>query len=164
MVRVVVMTLLSAACTGITAVPGPSGGGGGGTTSSASALESEIHSLINQRRASRGLPALQWDPRIAEVAREHSEAMAAGRRGFGHDGFDARAATIGREMTVRSMAENVAYDSRDGSQLASQVVQGWISSAGHRQNLEGAFTRAGVGVARRADGTRYFTQIFVNGG
>ena len=137
---------------------------GGGAAPAANTLATQIHDLVNDRREDRGLPPLQWDPRIAEAARQHSEAMASGRRPFGHDGFDARASALGSVMTMRSMAENVAYDSREGSRLASQVVDGWISSAGHRQNIEGSFTRTGVGVARGGDGTRYFTQIFVDGG
>jgi uncharacterized protein YkwD len=136
---------------------------GGGDAPAASALESQIHGLVNDRRADRALPPLQWDPRIAEAARQHSQAMASGRRPFGHDGFDARASALGSVMTMRSMAENVAYDSRDGSRLASQVVDGWILSSGHRQNIDGTFTRTGIGVARGGDGTRYFTQIFVDG-
>jgi uncharacterized protein YkwD len=90
--------------------------------------------------------------------------MASGNRPFGHDGFEERARAVGALMTVRSMAENVAYDSRDGSRLASQVVEGWIASAGHRENIEGAYTHTGIGVARGRDGVRYFTQIFVQGG
>lgn len=135
-----------------------------GTTPAANTLESQIHDRVNAHRGSRGLAPLEWDPRIAAVAREHSEAMASGRRPFGHDGFEARASVLGTTMTIRSMAENVAYDGRDGARLASQVVDGWIASAGHRQNIEGSFTRTGVGVARGADGTRYFTQVFVDGG
>ena len=161
--------LAAAACNGVTTLPSPRAPlpaepGGGGGTPAASALEAEIHALVNRRRADRRLPPLQWDDRIAAEARAHSQAMASGGRPFGHDGFETRAARLGELMTVRSMAENVAYDSREGTQLGEQVVQGWIASAGHRQNIDGSFTRTGIGVARRADGTRYFTQIFINDG
>ena len=44
---------------------------------------------------------------------------------------------------------------------ARLVVEGWIASAGHRQNIEGDFTLTGIGAAAGRDGTRYFTQIFV---
>lgn len=126
-------------------------------------LELQVHDLVNDRRNSRGLRPLQWDVRIADAAREHSRAMAARRRDFGHEDFDSRATAIQRLMTVRSIAENVAYDSRTGDQLASHVVAGWMASSGHRQNIEGGFTRTGIGVARGTDGVRYFTQIFVDG-
>lgn len=158
---------LGAACTSVSTFPVGRpplpAGSGGGAAPAASTLERQIHDLVNDRRGDRGLSPLQWDPRIADAARQHSEAMASGRRPFGHDGFDARASALGSVMTMRSMAENVAYDSREGGRLASQVVDGWISSAGHRQNIEGSFTRTGIGVARSSDGTRYFTQIFVDG-
>ena len=41
------------------------------------ALEKEIHQLINAERVTRGLAALDWDDRIAKIARDHSEDMAA---------------------------------------------------------------------------------------
>lgn len=120
-----------------------------------------MHELVNQRRDSRGLPSLRWDDRVAAIAREHSQAMASGRRPFSHDGFDARADRIGGFLDARSMAENVAYDSRTGQDLGRQVVAGWIASPGHRQNIEGDFTVTGIGAAEGRDGVSYFTQIFV---
>lgn len=119
-----------------------------------------MHDLVNRRRSQQGAAPLTWDPRVAEIAREHSRAMARGRA-FGHDGFDARAAAIERILPVRSLAENVAYDSRTDPNLAALVVDGWIASAGHRQNIEGDFDLAGIGAAEGRDGVRYFTQIFV---
>lgn len=158
------LVLLLAACSNglapSAAEPPPAGGEPSAPAPAPSALERQIHDLVNQRRATQSLPALQWDDRIAAVAREHSEAMASAGR-LSHDGFDQRAARIGTLITLRSMAENVAYDSRSGPDLARQVVAGWIASAGHRQNIEGEFTVTGVGTARAANGMHYFTQIFV---
>lgn len=125
------------------------------------ALETRIHELVNAHRSSRGLPPLIYDPRIAASARDHSRAMSGRRRDFGHDGFDERAAAIGRFLPIRALAENVAYDGRTGTRLAEQVVAGWIASSGHRENIEGTFTHTGVGVARGSNGIRYFTQIFL---
>ena len=163
--RAGVLLLLSACTNGVTLPatrePVPAGGVPSAPAPAGSALERQIHDLVNERRAARGLPALQWDDRVAAVAREHSEAMASRRRPFSHDGFDARAERIGEFLQLRSIAENVAYDSRSGSQLARQVVEGWIASAGHRQNIEGTYTVTGIGAARATDGTSYFTQIFV---
>lgn len=121
-------------------------------------VEAEVHERINRHRASRGLSPLAHDERVAEIARRHSRAMAEGRTPFGHDGFDSRAAELGRLFPVRRMAENVAYDSRP--EVAERVVQGWIRSSGHRVNLEGPFDATGVGAARAPDGTWFFTQIF----
>lgn len=155
--------LLAGGCVVATAVPSnrdplPPGSA---PTPTESALESDIHQLVNRHRAARRLPPLEWDPRIAAAAREHSRAMAEGRRAFGHDGFEERAEAVRRFMAIRSLAENVAYDSRTGPELATHVVDGWIASTGHRQNIEGGSTHTGIGVARNAEGVRYFTQIFV---
>lgn len=129
-------------------------------TPDASSLEREIHGLVNRHRSGRGLPPLAYDPDIAGLAREHSRAMAARRVPFGHAGFDQRAAAVRALTPVRSLAENVAYDSRTGAALADLVVRGWIGSRGHRENIQGDFDVSGVGVAEGPDGVRYFTQIF----
>ncbi len=54
------------------------------------ALEQSAHEQVNQYRASLNLPPLKLDPRISEVAREHSKAMASDRATFSHDGFEQR--------------------------------------------------------------------------
>lgn len=131
-------------------------------TPSDAELERQIHSLVNRHRAAQGLPPLASDDRVAEMARRHSQSMAAGRRRFGHDRFDERSGEIARFLPVRAVAENVAFDGRSGGQLADLVVQGWVASAGHRRNIEGTFQVSGIGVARAPDGLRYFTQIFVS--
>jgi len=157
------LTLGLAGCT-MAEVPSP---GARGTSASGSAsrpvaqVESEIHALVNRHRARAGLAPLAYDERIAEIAREHSRAMASRRRSFGHADFDDRNRAISRVIPLRGMAENVAYDSRTGAQLVPSLVTGWINSPGHRRNIRGAYDLTGVGVARSADGVSYATQIFV---
>ena len=133
----------------------------GGAAVPTATLEREMHQLVNQHRARRGLPALQYDERVAEQAREHSAAMAARARAFGHEGFDQRGAAIARVLPYHGLAENVAYDGRGGANLASLVVEGWLGSAAHRGNIEGAYDLTGIGVARDREGVVYATQIFV---
>ncbi len=135
---------------------------GGGATPAASTLEHEIHARVNEYRAGRGLPPLAFDDRVSEVARSHSAAMAAGRRPFSHEGFEQRTQAILAEIPgARAFAENVAYDSRTGPRLAELVVQGWIQSAEHRENIEGSYQITGIGVGVAPNGWRYFTEIFV---
>ena len=132
------------------------------TTPGTATLEQEVHAQVNWYRASQGLPPLAFDERIAEVARSHSSAMASGKRPFSHEGFEDRAKAIAAFIHApRGFAENVAYDSRSDARLAELVVQGWIRSAEHRENLEGNYDRTGVGVAVAPNGWRYFTQIYV---
>ena len=159
-------TLLLAGCSGgltlpTSRTPLPADPAPSAPAPAASTLERQMHELVNQRRAARRLAPLRWDDRVAAIAREHSQAMASGRRPFSHDGFEQRAGRIEALLPVSSLAENVAYDSRSGPDLGRQVVEGWIASSGHRANIEGSFTVTGIGAAQARDGVRYFTQIFV---
>ena len=69
---------------------------------SSAALEQDVVELVNRHRRARGLAPLALDARVAQQARLHSEAMAAGKTPFGHDGFPARVAAVRRAMAVRS--------------------------------------------------------------
>jgi uncharacterized protein YkwD len=106
------------------------------------------------------LPSLALDPRITQLARLHSAAMAAGRTPLGHEGFADRVETLSRVMSCRRTAENVAFNQgyRDP---AADAVHGWLASRGHRENIEGPYELTGIGVVSNAAGEVYFTQIFV---
>jgi uncharacterized protein YkwD len=121
-------------------------------------FENDILFHVNDYRKKKGLPALEMNPVISEQAAKHSSNMASKRTPFSHDGFEDRVKVItGKLGTIRSSAENVAY----GDLSAEEVVAGWIKSAGHRKNIEGAkYTITGIGVARDKEGTIFFTQIF----
>jgi uncharacterized protein YkwD len=54
-------------------------------------------------------------------------------------------------------AENVAYGADD----ATEAVELWLRSAGHKKNIRGNFTHTGISVVRDSDGRLYFTQLFV---
>ena len=123
-------------------------------------LEQAVLTQINQYRASRKLAPLTLNATISEQARAHSQAMASGQVPFSHNGFQQRVATIARTIPYSRAAENVAYN-QGYSDPVNQAVQGWLQSAGHRQNIEGAFDLTGIGVAQNAKGEYYFTQIFI---
>lgn len=139
--------------------PPPPSGAAAPVTADLLAMEEEAHRLVNRHRSRLGLPPLAYDPRLAEIARRHSVEMAARRRPFGHDGFDERAAEVQQIFAIRSMAENVAFDTEQPA--AEHVVQNWLASPGHRANIEGRFSVTGIGAGRAPDGRYYFTQIFV---
>ncbi|MCA1994375.1 MAG: CAP domain-containing protein [Coleofasciculus sp. S288] len=124
------------------------------------ALEQSIHQQVNQYRQSLNLPPLTLDARISEQARLHSEAMASGQVPFSHDGFEGRAKAIGKSISLRGAAENVAYN-MGYSNPDQQAVQGWIKSPGHRKNMEGNFDLTGIGISKNAKGEYYFTQLFI---
>jgi uncharacterized protein YkwD len=115
--------------------------------------------MVNAFREERGLQPIGYSEHVAEIARQHSHRMATGSRTFGHDGFRARSEALRLQFPIRSIAENVAHDSKINP--AASVVEGWIGSPAHRSNIEGNFSATGVGVARSSGGRFYFTQIFV---
>lgn len=118
-------------------------------------IQDQIFVLVNKHRKSKGLTSLQLNSACQREAQTHSEKMADGTTPYGHDGFDDRFEVIAEETGAMSMGENVAY----GQTSAAEVMEGWLDSKGHRENIEGDYTH--IGMAASADGTMYFTQIFV---
>ncbi|MDT7540765.1 MAG: hypothetical protein QOE33_669 [Acidobacteriota bacterium] len=129
-----------------------------------SSQERRAFDLINRERASRGEPSLAWDGDLARMARQHSESMARGNNlshtdETGRDTF-ARAAACG-VCGWQALGENIAYNQGFEDPVAF-AVERWMQSAKHRDNiLRAEFTHAGLGIAKAADGSVYFTQVFV---
>jgi uncharacterized protein YkwD len=113
-----------------------------------------------EHRTAIGLPALTLAATLSALAREHRAAMAAGAVGFGHDGFEGRAATAGTRLGTSRMAENVGMNNFPPATAADQVVRGWVGSPGHRANLEGPFTLSGVGASTSPSGEIFVTQLY----
>ena len=130
----------------------------GSKSTPATIREEDILKEVNQHRRSKGLPLLTLNKIISAEAEKHSQRMAGGRTSFGHSGYSSRISSITAQLgNVTRSAENVAY----GSRSAQEVVSNWLSSPGHRQNIEGDFTLTGIGVARNKKGVIYFTQLFI---
>lgn len=129
-------------------------------TSSLSAIEKSAFEQVNKYRASKGLPALTWNDAIAQQARIHSQNMANGKVSFSHDGFNQRVQAIAKTVPYRGAAENVAYN-QGFKDPATQAVQGWLKSTGHRTNIEGNHNVSGLGIAKNAKGEYYLTQVFI---
>lgn len=128
-----------------------------------SQLEIDTNDLISDYREGIGLQPLLLDSCASEVARVHSEDMAAGRVPFSHDGFDARADEIAQILTgVTTVGENVAWLSAGFPDPANSAYEGWLGSPGHLANIEtDAFNTSGMAVANDADGGTYFTHLLI---
>lgn len=122
------------------------------------AIEASVFQKINQYRASQNLPALTRNSTIDNQAQIHSQNMVSGKVAFGHDGFSGRVAATG--IAYSQAAENVAYN-QGHQDPATQAVQGWVNSSGHRANIRGDYNLTGIGVASNNQGKIYFTQIFL---
>lgn len=127
-------------------------------------LERQTFALINQKRAELGVSALIWSDDLAKIARLHSENMAK-YNFFSHTGQDGlmvddRADLLGiRKWTA--IGENIAYN-RGYQKPVEIAVEKWMQSEGHRANLlNNRWKESGIGIAVRADGAYYFTQVFL---
>jgi uncharacterized protein YkwD len=134
----------------------------GGAAAPIERMESEVVRRVNAVRAEHKLAALRTDLALAREARVYSCRMAA-ERFLGHEAPDGstlsdRIRAAGKPYRV--IGENVAMNVNAGHPVAT-VVDGWMNSAGHRDNiLRPEFTETGVGICRR-DARYYFTQLFL---
>lgn len=119
----------------------------------------DVLSYTNKFRKSRGLDALIMRDDLNAIAQQHSENMASGKTGFGHDGFNKRQQQAKQLIKgADSFAENVAYGASNGK----EAVDGWKKSPGHRRNMLGSYRYIGIGIAADRQGRLYYTQLFVN--
>ncbi len=122
-----------------------------------SEMELEILRLTNEYRASLGKDVLEMEETIWKYSKEHTLYMI-DQGTISHENFSDRISSLTSKIGGGAAAENVAY----GYTTAEKVVQGWIDSDGHRENMEGNYTHIGVAAIESSDGTYYYTQIFLN--
>lgn len=146
-------------------------------------VEFYVHEEINEERTSRGLSRLNWDSELREIARYHSNQMAA-------EGFFAHTSPSGQTMGDRydrfgyncrvsaggnrylTGAENIAqtYHHKNvigrgrlttDREVAEALVQQWMESEGHRENiLKPEWNNEGIGVYLTSENEVYATQNF----
>jgi uncharacterized protein YkwD len=130
----------------------------------------QMWQMVNQDRSSSDALSetkgcarpLQWDSRLAEVARSHSEEMAT-TGVFSHRGGDGslpmnRVTRAG----IRWLAtgENIAK-AESAAQAEALFMDEPRFQPNHRGNiLDANYNRVGIGIARGADGSLYITQEF----
>lgn len=123
-------------------------------------IEAAIFELVNQERRRRNIPAVARDEKLGKVARKYAQLMAE-RNEMGHY---VGGTNPGQRITAGGYrwsryGENVAR----GYTTAQAVMNGWMNSPGHRANiLNSLFKDLGVGVAARANGTKFFCQNFAS--
>lgn len=122
------------------------------------ALAAEAVALTNQERRNAGCEAVSDNPQLAAASAGHSQDMADNGY-FDHTSQDGRAFTdrAAAQGYDQAMSENIAKGYSD----AAAVIQGWMDSPGHRDNLLNCDAEAvGIGVARDDSGALVWTQMF----
>src|SRR5271155_641211 len=138
--------------------------------SGAGQLVLQMWELINRDRADQSYssetrgraPAVQWDDRLAAVARMPSEEMA--RNGyFSHEGADGSSPAHRVSMAGikwLSTGENIA-NCASVSEAEFLFMNEPRFQQNHRWNILNVnYTHVGVGIARARDGSLYITQEF----
>ena len=127
------------------------------------ALEADLHAQVNRVREVRHLIPLARIAELDAVARAHSRDMAE-RRYLSHESPEGQNPVhrlqAGGIRGFSLAAENIGLTDR--SEPTREILEGWLGSPEHRQNLHApAFNATGIGVARRADGTLLYTQLYI---
>lgn len=125
------------------------------------AIEDRVFALANEARAAAGLAPLTRMGELDAVARGWSTTLATQGRDLAHNP-DYTAQIPGGWSAA---AENVAWMGETrvvpADDVAGTIHQGWMDSAGHRENLlNPAYTHLGVGVAFSPEHGYYLTQNF----
>jgi uncharacterized protein YkwD len=134
-------------------------------------LERRIFQFTNEARRKNGLPALDSDNDLAAKARGKSDDMLKNNY-FSHtspEGTTLKDRILEEKpasfKTISRVGENIYVGDRfdysvDVKTQARMIVDGWMTSPGHRRNmLDPNYTHMGVGVAAK-DKKCYATQIF----
>jgi uncharacterized protein YkwD len=156
--------LLVAGCAIPVGAPAPSPpapANAGASPSAYNGTEARIFVLINRERQHQGLPALVYNAQLDRMAKIQAANMARLQK-LAHTLPESQLPTLGDRARYVGypfgrMAENVAQCFPN----AETVVQGWMTSSGHRHNvLDAVVVETGIGIARAPGGGLYFCQVF----
>lgn len=121
-------------------------------------LEYGILEQINSYRTEAGLSELGINTRLSGIAALRAQEAAASWSHTRPDGRNFTSALSDYGYAYGSAAENLVYSSGGGD--AAAMVAKWMSSDGHKANILGGFTAAGIGVYS-AGGMTYVCCLFV---
>ena len=112
----------------------------------------------NQQRTQAGLDALKINTKLMQAAQMQAQYMTTHNK-TGHQGRNGT--TPAQRVTQQGyhavkVGENVA----DGRETSEAVVQAWMHSPPHRQNILGSFTEIGVARATNTQGHPYRCVVF----
>ena len=117
-----------------------------------------VFELVNKERKAAGLGALTLSDELCKVADIRAKEIV---KSFSHtrpNGTSCFTAFKENGVTYRYAGENIAY----GQKTATEVMNGWMNSAGHRANILGKnFGKIGI-ACYEYNGRKYWVQLFTN--
>lgn len=119
-------------------------------------IEIEIMELINAHRINEGLNPLQNHSTVKAVAFTHTDYMIEVDN-VSHDNFFLRKQSLQANANANVVSENVAY----GFNSATSVVNAWLNSPSHKENIEGDYTDFELSAEQNDEGKWYFTNMFI---
>jgi len=143
-------------------------------------LEHLIQQSVNLERRANDREPLELDDGLSNLARAHSEDMAA-RGYFKHVNPEgqtpmqrlqqagyAKCRLVGENIYQNNLYDRAVTEKKRTTyawnsmeKIAASTMKGWMDSSGHRENiLEKNYTRSGVGAAIASDDKVYITQVF----
>ena len=126
-------------------------------------LEVQCLNEVNRLRQSHRLVPLEFSENLLQVARSYSRRMAE-EKFFSHsdpEGRSVRERVNEANIKWRMVGENLALSNGYINPVAISL-RGWMDSPGHRRNLlDPDWRHTAIGVWISADGTVYFTEIFL---
>jgi uncharacterized protein (TIGR03000 family) len=123
-----------------------------------STVEQRVLELVNDQRKKVGAEPLAMADELLAAARQHAANMAA-KQTLNHalDGKDFWQRIEEQGYAMSASAENIAQ----GATSPEAVVQMWMESPGHRDNmLNPVYRTMGVGLSAASNGEAYWAQVF----
>ena len=122
-----------------------------------SGYAAEVARLVNGERAKAGLPALAADTALNAAAQLRAQEITVSFKHARPGGREWYTVLEDCDIPYRRAAENIAY----GQKTPADVVNAWMNSPGHKDNILGDYTKIGVGVYEK-NGVIYWSQLFTN--
>lgn len=118
--------------------------------------ETELMTIINNYRISKGLNALETIDFISAKSEEHDNYMISVGQ-VSHDYFQDRYESLVKNLGAKNVSENLAYNYA----TPQGVFNAWMKSSGHAANIEGDFTHFGIAIRANSEGKKFYTNLFM---
>lgn len=113
---------------------------------------------VNKARAEAKKKFMSVDPKLAAIAQRHAEDSASQGK-LARKDLDGLT-PFGRMKKQGLRYQVLAQSDASGQPTAKDVIESWLKSESHKNNVLGSFGRIGVGYSIGKDGTPYWSVLF----